>query len=362
MTTLLRVIDSGLRTARENLSLTEALCRGRREGTTPDTLRFQHFPRSAIIGRHQLLDREVNLSWCAANGVATARRMTGGGAIVMGPGLLGWELIVVRSIVPDKLAAVSAAICTGVADGLTKLGLQAAYRPRNDIEVQGRKISGTGGYFDGPALVFQGTVLIDLDLAFMTSALNLPAHKLGKRGLSAFAERVGDLKGFLGATPAARRVEDVLVEGLAEALDLAPVWGELSPQEEADARAVHDAEIGTDAFVEGRDDTLAAPGRLVTHSVQTQGGMVEVALKLRDGATPIVDQVLISGDFFAAPPRIVADLEAHLRQLHVRRLKEMTRKFLDAGEARFLGMERADFVEIVAEAARKTWREPAETA
>lgn len=351
MTAALRVIDSGLRTARENLSLTEALCRGRREGATPDTLRFQHFPRSAIIGRHQLLEREVNLGWCAQNNVATARRMTGGGAIVMGPGLLGWELIVARRLVPDTLSEVSAAICSGVARGLSRLGVAAAYRPRNDIEVDGKKVSGTGGYFDGPALVFQGTVLIELDLSFMTGALNLPAHKLGKRGLVSFAERVGDLKGFLGATPEVRQVEEALVEGVSAALGLAPEWGSLSAQEEALARAVHHDEIGDDAFVEGRGDALASPGRLVLHTAQTAGGTVEVALKLRDGEAGIVDQALISGDFFAAPPRVVADLEAHLRQRPLGRLEEATRIFLDANDARFLGIERGDFVAIIAQAA-----------
>mgnify|MGYP000555928568 CR=1 FL=1 len=48
---------------------------------SPDTLRFQHFPPSAIIGRHQILAREVDLEWCAGHDVAIARRMTGGGAI-----------------------------------------------------------------------------------------------------------------------------------------------------------------------------------------------------------------------------------------------------------------------------------------
>ena len=194
----LRVIDSGLRDARLNLSVTEALRRGCAAGTTPDTLRFQHFPRSAIIGRHQLLHREVDLGWVAAHGVQTARRMTGGGAIVMGPGLLGWEVVLSRAVVPRTLEEATALLCNAVAAGLSRFGVPAAYRPRNDIEVEGRKVSGTGGYFDGEVLVFQGTVLVALDVAFMTNALQLPVRKLGKRGLEAMAERVTDLHQLLG--------------------------------------------------------------------------------------------------------------------------------------------------------------------
>ena len=45
--------------------------------------------------------------------------------------------------------------------------IDARFRPRNDIEVDGRKLSGTGGFFDGDTLIYQGTVLVDLDPAAM---------------------------------------------------------------------------------------------------------------------------------------------------------------------------------------------------
>lgn len=353
MSASLRIVDSGIREPRANLSLTEALARGRRAGTTPDTFRFQHFPPCAIVGRHQILAREVDLDWCRAHGVATARRMTGGGAIVMGPGLLGWELILSRALVPDNLGEVSAKLCSAVAAGLSSFGIAAAYRPRNDVEVNGRKVSGTGGYFDGAVLVFQGTVLIELDIAFMTNALNLPIRKLGKRGLEAFAERVCDLRELLGTAPPVGAVEAALARSVGAALGLAPLPGGLMAAEEALAREIHAAEIGRDAFVEGHDDAFPAAGRIVSHAAQTPGGMVEVALKLRDGAGAVIDQAVISGDYFAAPPRIAADLEAHLRQVPAAQAAQAASAFLAASGARFLGMEPAEIVAIVAEAARQ---------
>ena len=353
MTPALRIVDSGLRPARENLSVTEALSRRRRRGESPDTLRFQHFPRSAIIGRHQLLHREVNLNWVAANGVETARRMTGGGAIVMGPGLLGWELVLDRRLVPKTLDAVSEKICTGVAAGIARFGLPAAYRPRNDIEVSGRKVSGTGGYFDGNVVVFQGTVLIDLDLGLMTNALNLPADKLGKRGLAAFAERVGDLKGFLGFTPTVDRVEAMLAEEMAGALALGAYEGGLDEEEMREALAIRDSEIGTDGFVRGHDDHFPSAGRTVANVERTAGGTIEVILKLRDGAASIVDQALITGDFFVEPPRFVTDLEAHLRHRPADNLIALSRPHVERRDVHFLGIEPAQFLGAIAGAAQK---------
>src|SRR4030065_199743 len=48
--------------------------------------------------------------------------------------------------------------------GLRHLGIRATFRPRNDIEIQGRKISGTGGTELSGAILFQGTVLVDFDV------------------------------------------------------------------------------------------------------------------------------------------------------------------------------------------------------
>lgn len=355
---MLRIVDSGLRDARFNLSLTEALRRGRTAGTTPDTLRFQHFPPSAIIGRHQLLHREVDLDWVAAHGVQTARRMTGGGAIVMGPGLLGWELILSRRAAPGTLDEITALICTGVADAIARFGPPAAYRPRNDIEVNGRKVSGTGGYVEDDVLVFQGTVLVELDLDFMTRALILPVRKLGKRGLEVLAERVTDLRTLLGAAPPMPAVQDAMAASLAAALRLAPADGALTAAEWDAAAAIEAGEIGTEAFVRGHDDALPREGAVLSHTLQTPGGAIEVLLKLRDGGAPVVDQALVTGDFFAEPPSIIAGLEAHLRGRHVRDVAVAARAHLDAADAHFLGMDRDGFVAAIAATAELALQAP----
>lgn len=347
----LRIIAGTRRGARENLSITEALCRGRRADTSPDTLRFQHFPRAAIIGRHQILGAEIDLDWCAINGVETARRMTGGGAIVMGPGILGWELVIGRERVPQSLADIAALICNGLADGLKVFGIEAAYRPRNDVEVGGRKISGTGGYLDGPALVYQGTVLVDLDIDFMTSALKLPAAKLGKRGLETFAERVCDLKGLLGQAPSLHEVEQAVATGLTQALAMQPEWADLTTAELAEATTIFDTEIGTDAFVEGADVALPQAGLAGSATRTTPGGTLMATIRLKPGRDAIVDQVLISGDFFVTPPRVIADLEAHLRQRTLADLGTVAAAFLAGSGATFLGASAADALAVLEEAA-----------
>jgi len=194
-----RVIDTGLRGGRENIAFDSALLESHKSAAVPDTVRFLRFRPSALIGRHQALSREVRLAHCRAAGVEVARRITGGGAIYMDEGQLGWELAFHRSSLDlEGLAGVARGVCEAAAEGLSSLGIDARYRPRNDIEVDGRKLCGTGGFFDGNTLFYQGTVLIDTDPAAMVAALNVPQAKLARRALDSAAGRVTTLRELLG--------------------------------------------------------------------------------------------------------------------------------------------------------------------
>ena len=165
-----RVIDTGLRDGRRNIAFDQAMIALHKAGEIPDSIRFLRFPPTALIGRHQSLGQEVRLDHCRKNGIGIARRITGGGAIFFDEGQLGWELVFGRrTLAVSNLADLSRAICEAAALGLRKLGVDARYRPRNDIEVAGRKLSGTGGFFDGDTLFYQGTLLIETDMDDMVA-------------------------------------------------------------------------------------------------------------------------------------------------------------------------------------------------
>ena len=92
-----RVIDSGVVEGRLNIAIGQAIVEAHQSGSVPDTLRFLRFPPTALVGRHQALAQEINLDYCRQNDIGVARRITGGGAIFLDPGQLGWELAFSRS-------------------------------------------------------------------------------------------------------------------------------------------------------------------------------------------------------------------------------------------------------------------------
>jgi len=338
-----RVIDTGIRDGRRQIAFDQAMIDLRKAGKIPDTVRFLRFPPTALIGRHQALSREIKIGYCRANRIGVVRRITGGGTIYFDEGQLGWELAFDRATLGiASLADLAREICEAAAAGLSRLGVNAKYRPRNDIEVDGRKISGTGGFFDENTLFYQGTVLVDMNAADMIAALNVPEAKLAKRALDSAAQRVVTLKELLGAAPAIEAIQGVLLEGFSERLGIAPARGAITREEEALAARYHDEEIGTEAFVAGIDDPGAGEG-VLEGSHTGAGGTVTAYVRLEGPARERVREVLITGDFFVTPPRTVFDLEAALRNVPVAQVGGAIERFFSEAKVGLLTVSAADF-------------------
>ena len=346
-----RVIDTGIRDGRRQIAFDQALIEARREGAIPDTIRFLRFPPTALIGRHQSLSRELRVEHCLANGIRMVRRITGGGAIYFDEGQLGWSLVFHRDTLGiATLGELARAICEAAAAGLSRLGVAARYRPRNDIEVDGRKVSGTGGFFDGDVLFYQGTVLVDMDPARMLAALKVPEEKLAKRGLDSAAQRVTTLKQLLGEAPPIEAVQEALLAGFAERLGIAAARGAITAHEESLAERFHDEEIGTDAFVGEIDHPESGDG-VRSATLATPGGTIGAHVRLEGEGEPRIREVLLTGDFFVAPPRTVLDLEAALRGVAVSGVPKAVESFFSQAGVGLLTVAPGDFARAIVEAA-----------
>ena len=342
-----RIIDTGVRSARANVAFDQALIEARNAARVPETIRFLRFRPSALVGLHQMLSHEVRLEYCRAHGIEVGRRITGGGGLYLDEGQLCWELVLERRRFGADLAGAAARICAAAAAGLRRLGVAAEFRPRNDIEVHGRKISGTGGVFDGATLFFQGTLLVEFDPARMIEVLKVPVEKLARRDLDDARRRVTSLVELLGRVPPEAEIQAALLEGFREHLGLEPERGVPSEYEEALARRLHDAEFGTDQFVHSLDEPGGEPAQ-VSATLVGRGGTVRADLRLEGPRRERIREALITGDFFASPARAVLDLEAGLRGRTREEAGPWAEAFLRGAE--LLGLSGADFREAIEQA------------
>ena len=346
-----RIIDTGVREGRANIAFDAALIEERQANRVPDTIRFLSFPPTALIGRHQDLSREIDLDYCAKHRIGTVRRITGGGAIYLDEGQLGWELVFHRaSLGIAALPDIAREICNAAAAGLQAFGVDAKFRPRNDIEVGGRKISGTGGFYDGDVLIYQGTVLVDLNPQRMVNALRVPQGKLAKRELDSAAQRVVTLKELLGPnTPDLELIKIALLKGFKDVLGIDAEYGAITAAEEDRAQQYYDEEIGTDDFLREIDNP-AADDKVLTGTHTGAGGTIDAFVKLEGPTQSVLQRVLISGDFFVTPPRVVFDLESALQGVRLDEVEPAIEQFFDQTEVDTLSVSPADFKASIANA------------
>jgi lipoate---protein ligase len=222
-------------TAAENMALDETLVELKGQGRTPNTLHFLQFsPRSVLVGFHQSVSEEILLDYCLEHGIDINRRVTGGGAILFDESQLGWEVICGKAFFDVKMPnnCLFRRLCEPVIIALRRLGLESTFRPRNDNEINGRKISGTGGTESDDAFLFQGTMLTDFDVDAMLRSLRIPVEKLKAKEIDSVKERVTCLKWELGYVPELDAIKEAIRTGFSEHLGIRLEPGGLTQAED----------------------------------------------------------------------------------------------------------------------------------
>ncbi len=342
-----RLLDTGPAEPSWNIALDAALLELRAADLIPDTLRFlQYSPAAALIGRHQTVAREVREDYCATHGIAVNRRITGGGAIFFDESQLGWELIASRRAVAAgvTMEGLTRHICEAAAAGLRLLGLDACFRPRNDIEVGGRKISGTGGAWEGDCFLFQGTLLIDFDAATMARALRIPVEKLSRHEIDSARERVTWMARELSRTPLLDEIKAAMAKGIAVALGIELLPAGLSDIEE---RRLEELLHGYQSAAWIEEIRENEQDRQILNSVHRgSGGLIRTAATL-DLRRRLIHGVMFSGDFFVAPSRAIFDLEAQLKDCGFDKAGEVIERFFECSGAAVMGLDGGDFQEAL---------------
>ena len=217
-----RFIDTGYLSAAENMALDEVFLESRAKDLIPNTVRLLWFdPPAVLVGYHQDIDQEIRMEYVQPRNIDINRRITGGGAIFFDKYSMGWEIVASKkSIASRNPEEVFETMCRGVVQALNTLGVPAEFRPKNDIEVNGKKISGTGGTERGSAFLFQGTLLIDFDVETMVRALKIPIEKLKHKELESAKDRVTWVTRELGFMPPMEELRDALKTGFEQALGI----------------------------------------------------------------------------------------------------------------------------------------------
>jgi lipoate-protein ligase A len=178
----------------DEIALDTALFRALEANTGGESLRFWECPEPAVIvGASDRIDRQVHEEACIADGVPILRRISGGGAVVVGPGCLNYSLILSLDKRPELHSVTESyrLILGPIIEALNLPGLVIG--GTSDIVLEDRKVSGNSQRRGRHALLHHGTLLYDFDAQWMARYLREPDRQPSYRARRNHAEFVTNL-------------------------------------------------------------------------------------------------------------------------------------------------------------------------
>jgi len=277
-------------------------------GDSPPTLRLYTYRPCALVGRFQTVEHEIHVDYCLANGIPINRRPTGGGAIIMGSGQLGVALMIPgqRQDSYSRARELMSQFSAGLVRSLVGLGVQADFRRKNDIEVDGRKIAGLGIYrAPSNGLLFHASLLVDLDVALMLRMLNTPFEKISDKEIKMVAGRITNVRREIGWAISVNEARERVAQGYAASFAVKLVPGEFSEAERLEIALTEEKYLSREWVWKD----FEVPDMFGSAKVKTPAGLLDIRATL---AGRTLKAVFIGGDFFASE-NAIADLESSLR-------------------------------------------------
>lgn len=148
---------------------------------------------AVIVGVNQNTVQEVNLDYTTSHGIKVVRRQTGGGAVYHDLNNLCYTVIAPFRENVDNYRRFTAPVI----EYLNTLGVKAEFSGRNDIVIDGKKISGNAQTVSGGRIMHHGTLLFDTDMNALTYALKPNKLKTESKGIKSVRARVTNIKQYL---------------------------------------------------------------------------------------------------------------------------------------------------------------------
>lgn len=252
---------------------------------------------AVIIGLNQNIHTEVDLDYARQHGISVARRITGGGAVYHDLGNLNYTIVGrsadIERDYPEYTRHMQRA--------LQALGLKAELSGRNDILVEGRKVSGYAKRVYKDRLMVHGTLMYDVDLERLTRVLTPPTEKFASKGIASVKSRVANLRDYLPG------FADIAAFGQALEQHLSCQYRDeeyrLTEVQLSEIRAIARDKFATTDWLYGR-----SPSNVIAYTKRLPCGNITVHMDIKRGC---IAQCAITGDFLGNRP--IATIESLLQ-------------------------------------------------
>lgn len=246
---------------------------------TDDYVLFYINAPAVIIGKHQNPFEECNFAYLQNQDIHLARRISGGGAVYHDNGNLNFSFI--TGFEKEKLNYFQKLI-QPILRALHQLGVPAELTHKNNIVVEGKKVSGNSQYTNINRVLCHGTMLFDSDLNKLRTALKSNIDIMNSRAVQSVRSEVVNISDYTDAPANMYDLRNKLMTaisaqfgGLNNYALTAPDWDEIYQLAEDKYRSWE--------WTFGRSPDFA-----VRHGVQYQGDPIEYVVQVRRGVIKAV--------------------------------------------------------------------------
>lgn len=232
---------------------------------------------TVIFGRNQLIENEVNMDYVKKNNIEFYRRKSGGGCVYSDPSNIMFSFITPKF----NKEFVFDSYLERIVTLLKQLGLNAIFSGRNDILVDGMKVSGNAFYRVNNRSIVHGTMLYNTDLSIMVKAITPDNEKLISKGIKSVRSRVTNIKDHL----------DIAIEDFKQHFKVNLCESSITLKEEDIAGILEIEKTYLDPeFIYGKN-----PNYTIKKKGRTKAGIIEISLELKNN---IVKRLNMLGDYF----------------------------------------------------------------
>jgi len=251
---------------------------------------------SVVVGKHQNALAEINHEFVRSHEIPVARRLSGGGTVFHDPGNVNFTFI--RNVA--NISEVNFKVFTvPVIEALRKLGVEAYSTGRNDLLIDGKKISGNAEHVHRNRVLHHGTLLFDSRLEALKGALKVDLSKFEDKAVQSNRSEVTNISNYLPNPISVEEFTDFLFGEICETYPDFQVY-EPTPE---DIRAIEKLSIEkyqTWDWIFGY-----SPRYRFTNTQDTTNGVISVSLVVEKG---YLAEASISGGISAEMSQKIAEM------------------------------------------------------
>ncbi|WP_240907075.1 lipoate--protein ligase family protein [Paludisphaera rhizosphaerae] len=173
-----------LPTVHENLAFDEAMLVDADENDRGPLLRFwEQTDYAVVLGSSRRLHKEVDVDACREDGVTIARRTSGGGTVVIGPGALNVTVVLPMDYAPEMVTVdgTQTYILGRIAEAIRARGPAVEVKGSGDLTIAGRKFSGSAQRRLRRRALVHATILHEFSISRISRYLRIPERQPGYR-------------------------------------------------------------------------------------------------------------------------------------------------------------------------------------